>query len=37
MGHAGRGVGEIHYDRPRAEYFADVVSRAWNDFRAAKP
>lgn len=37
MGHAGKSVGEIHYDRPRAEYFADVVSRAWNDFRAAKP
>lgn len=37
MGHAGKNVGEIHYDRPRAEYFADVVSRAWNDFRAAKP
>lgn len=37
MGHAGKGVSEIHYDRPRAEYFADVVSRAWNDFRAAKP
>lgn len=37
MGHAGKSVGEIHYDRPKAEYFADVVSRAWNDFRAAKP
>ena len=37
MGHAGKSVGEIHYDRPRAEYFADVVSRAWSDFRAAKP
>lgn len=37
MGHAGKGVGEIHYDRPKAEYFADVVSRAWSDFRAAKP
>lgn len=37
MGHAGKSVSEIHYDRPKAEYFADVVSHAWNDFRAAKP
>lgn len=29
MGHAGKNVGEIHYDRPREEYFADVVSAAW--------
>lgn len=34
MGHAGRNVGEVHYDRPDAEMFADVVSRAWNEFRA---
>lgn len=29
MGHAGRNVGEMHYDRPRWEAFAGVVVRAW--------
>lgn len=29
MGHAGRGVGEVHYYRPDEEAFADVVSSAW--------
>ena len=33
MGHAGKNVGEIHYDRPREEYFADVVSAAWCRWR----
>ena len=29
MGHAGRNVGEMHYDRPRWEAFAGAVVRAW--------
>lgn len=29
MGHAGRGVGERHYDRPEWEVFADVAADAW--------
>ena len=29
MGHAGRNVGEMHYDRPRWEAFADAVADAW--------
>lgn len=34
MGHAGRNVGEIHYDRPRAEVFAATVANAWMRYRA---
>lgn len=34
MGHVGRNVGEVHYDRPDGEMFADVVSDAWARFRA---
>lgn len=33
MGHAGKNVGEIHYDRPREEYFAEVVNNAWRAWR----
>lgn len=29
MGHVGRNVGEVHYDRPRWEYFAAEVVKAW--------
>lgn len=35
MGHAGRNVGEIHYDRPRWEVFASVVADAWARHRAS--
>lgn len=34
MGHAGRNVGEVHYDRPDADVFADVVAEAWVRHRA---
>ncbi len=34
MGHAGRGVGEIHYDRPQWEVFASTVAEAWVRHRA---
>ena len=34
MGHAGRNVGEVHYDRPRAEVFAATVADAWVRHRA---
>ena len=34
MGHAGRNVGEVHYDRPRAEVFAATVADAWMRYRA---
>lgn len=34
MGHAGKGVGEIHYDRPREEVFAQTVAEAWARHRA---
>lgn len=34
MGHVGRNVGEQHYDRPRAEAYADVVASAWVRHRA---
>lgn len=34
MGHAGKGVGEIHYDRPQWRQFADVVGEAWIRYRA---
>lgn len=36
MGHAGRNVGEVHYDRPRAEVFARVVADAWLRHRAGQ-
>lgn len=29
MGHAGKGVGERHYDRPEAEAFADAVAAGY--------
>ena len=29
MGHAGKNVGEIYYDRPQWQQFADVVGEAW--------
>lgn len=35
MGHAGRNVGEIHYDRPRWEVFAAVVADAWARYRSS--
>ncbi|MDM8270589.1 hypothetical protein [Thermophilibacter provencensis] len=34
MGHVGRNVGEIHYDRPRWEVFAAAVADAWMRYRA---
>ena len=34
MGHAGRNVGEVHYDRPRWEVYAQVVADAWMRYRA---
>ena len=34
MGHAGRNVGEVHYDRPRWEVFAATVADAWVRHRA---
>ena len=34
MGHAGKNVGEIHYDRPQWRQFADVVGEAWTRYRA---
>lgn len=34
MGHVGRNVGEQHYDRPRWEVYAAVVSDAWMRHRA---
>ena len=38
MGHVGRNVGEVHYDRPDADVFADVVAEAWVRHRmGAKP
>ena len=36
MGHAGRGVGEVHYDRPREEVFARAVAGAWMRYRAVE-
>ena len=36
MGHAGRNVGEVHYDRPREEAFAQTVADAWMRYRAAE-
>lgn len=36
MGHVGHGVSAAYYDRPRAEYFADVVSKAWLAYREGK-
>lgn len=33
MGHGGKNVGEIHYDRPAAEQFADVVADAYVRYR----
>ena len=33
MGHVGRNVGEIHYDRPQAEVFAATVADAWMRYR----
>ena len=35
MGHAGRNIGEMHYDRPREEVFAQTVADAWVRYRAA--
>lgn len=34
MGHAGKNVGEIHYDRPREEVFARTVADAWMRYRS---
>ena len=34
MGHAGKGVGEIHYDRPQWRQFTDVVGEAWIRYMA---
>ena len=34
MGHAGKNVGEIYYDRPQWQQFADVVGEAWIRYRA---
>lgn len=34
MGHAGKGVGEVHYYRPDKDAFADEVSSAWNRYRS---
>lgn len=34
MGHAGKNVGEVHYDRPREEVFAQTVADAWVRYRA---
>lgn len=34
MGHAGKNVGEIYYDRPQWQQFADVVGEAWTRYRA---
>lgn len=34
MGHAGKGVGEIHYDRPQWRQFADVAGEAWVRYMA---
>lgn len=36
MGHAGKNVGEIHYDRPQWQQFADIVATAWMKYRAKK-
>lgn len=36
MGHAGRGVGETHYDRPEWDVFADVVAEAYVRYRNGK-
>lgn len=36
MGHAGRNVGEIHYDRPREEVFARTAAEAWLRHRAGE-
>lgn len=36
MGHAGRNVGEMHYDRPRWEAFAGAVVRAWGGRRSSE-
>ena len=35
MGHVGRNVGEMHYDRPREEVFARTVAEAWMRYRAS--
>ena len=32
MGHAGKNVGEIYYDRPQWQQFADVVAEAWESY-----
>lgn len=34
MGHGGKNVGEVHYDRPQWEAFATVAVDAWNRFRS---
>lgn len=34
MGHGGRNVGEIHYDRPAWEVFAQTAAEAWVRYRA---
>lgn len=36
MGHVGRNIGEVHYDRPRWEVYADVVADAWLRFRSGE-
>lgn len=32
MGHAGKNVGEIYYDRPQWQQFADVIGEAWINY-----
>ena len=32
MGHAGKNVGEIYYDRPQWQQFADVAGEAWEKY-----
>lgn len=34
MGHGGRNVGEIHYDRPTWEVYARTAAEAWLRYRA---
>ena len=36
MGHGGRSVGEIHYDRPTWEVFARTAADAWVRYRAGR-
>lgn len=36
MGHAGKSIGEIYYDRPQSEAFMSVSAKAWLQYRAEK-